>query len=94
MKNLKKYNQARREKYHTDLEWRKKEDQRQAKANKNRNKEKSSIRSKTHYRYGKPPKGMEYHHPTPYHPDIWILMYEEEHQALPTKSGLVTAAHR
>ena len=43
-------------------------------------KEKESIRIKTRHKYGKLPKGYQYHHTTiPYDIDIWIGILKEEH---------------
>ena len=50
------------------------------KTDKTNNKQHYQIRKKTYNKYGKLPKGMEYHHTTePYHEDIWIGMIPEEH---------------
>ena len=41
--------------------------------------ERRSIRASTRQKYGKPPKGKEYHHTIPYHIDKWKLIEKEKH---------------
>ena len=47
------------------------------------NKQHYQIRYKTKKKYGKLPNGMEFHHLTePYHTDIWIGVYSDEHRKI------------
>jgi len=45
-----------------------------------RNQDKYRVRQQTRIKYGKLPKGMEYHHITkPYHVDYWLGVDKTEH---------------
>jgi len=49
-------------------------------------KDKAKIRKLTRKRYGKLPKGKEYHHYTiPYHVDKWVIVSTKEHGELKRK---------
>ena len=43
---------------------------------------KNKIRNRTRYKYGKLPKGFEYHHPKPYNVDVWLGVHYTEHQQI------------
>lgn len=40
---------------------------------------KDLIRNKTRYKYGKLPEQMVYHHNPPYRVDVWLGVYQDEH---------------
>lgn len=43
---------------------------------------KERIRQQTRRKYGKLPKGFEYHHIEPYKIDVWLGVYSNEHQKI------------
>ena len=48
-----------------------------------KDKDKHSIRQKTRWKYGKLPKGFQYHHTTkPYTVDEWICVHQSEHRRI------------
>jgi len=49
-------------------------------------KEKNRIRKRTIRKYGKAPKGYQYHHQPPYNEDNFKILKEKEHRELVRKS--------
>lgn len=43
-------------------------------------KKRNKIRSNTQRKYGILPEGFQYHHIPPYHTDVWIGVYRNEHK--------------
>lgn len=83
------YNKYRRKRQNENAKWSKKNRKkintglRRLYAKSKRDRENRKVRAKTRYKYGKPPKGYQYHHTTKkYHIDKWALLSIKEHKKI------------